>query len=488
MAKKRKAEVDDTEVAKTKVKKVKKVKKSKKKSAEDAADAANADLARTILKTKKKKSKKSPAGETETGVEEPAKKKKKKVLKKKSSKKKKEGADDEDEEKPKKKKKSKKLLKKKSSKKSSKKSTVEKGLAVEEVVEVASSAMNVGNNGYDENDEEEEAGVGYSQEGSKRVFVGNLSFKITEEELKQSFARCGEVANIDWVLDKTTGKFYGSSFVAFTSADAAQKALGMSGQKVMGRPLKVGPATDSSSFGDGANAEGGDKSKKSEWGENEAWSEPAAPATQAQGGAAGRPSKDSSSSAGGGNDGEVVSTRIFLGNLSFRVDDDIIKNNFEKYGEIKSIEWVTDKNTGKFYGSGFVEFDTAEAADKALVMNGEQILGRAMKVGPAKAKTYNVAKGPPREIKPVGKKPKDCTTLFLGNLSFDIDENAVREAFETCGSVKSIRWVERNGQFNGCAFLEFDQTEAVDKAMQKQGEELAGREVRLDYAGANKSY
>ena len=56
---------------------------------------------------------------------------------------------------------------------------------------------------------------------------------------------------------------------------------------------------------------------------------------------------------------------------------------FDEFGEIAGIHWVTDKATGQFYGTAFVDFTTAEAATGALVRNGVEILGRAVKVNVA---------------------------------------------------------------------------------------------------------
>jgi nucleolin len=182
---------------------------------------------------------------------------------------------------------------------------------------------------------------------------------------------------------------------------------------------------------------------------------------------------------------EVVSTRVFLGNLSFKIDEEILGNVFKECGTVKEVEMVNDKKTGKFYGSAFCEFTTAEAATKALALNGQQVLGRAIKIGPAKAKPIiGFGGGAPRDDEPLGKKPKGCKTLFLGNLSFDVDDDSLRAHFAACGTVHQIRFVERNGQFNGCGFLEFETTQAVDKALELQGSDLLGRSVRIDFAGA----
>lgn len=184
--------------------------------------------------------------------------------------------------------------------------------------------------------------------------------------------------------------------------------------------------------------------------------------------------------------------RVFLGNLPFTIDDDKIREVFKAAGEITDIHWVTDKQTGKFYGTGFLEFSTADGAAAAVAMNGADVMGRPMKVDFAQPKGEKGAPragaagaGKPfekREQRPATPKPEGCTTVFLGNLSFQIDEDKVREAFADCGEISSVRWVERDGQFKGCGFVEFASSESTDAAVAKNGSDLLGRPVRVDYS------
>lgn len=57
---------------------------------------------------------------------------------------------------------------------------------------------------------------------------------------------------------------------------------------------------------------------------------------------------------------------IFLGNLNYNVDEDDIQGIFEEYGAVKSVKIITDKETGKSKGFGFVEMFDDEAAKKAI--------------------------------------------------------------------------------------------------------------------------
>merc|ERR1712070_747276 len=79
----------------------------------------------------------------------------------------------------------------------------------------------------------------------------------------------------------------------------------------------------------------------------------------------------------------------------------------------------------------------------------------------------------PREL---SARPDNCTTVFAGNLSFDIDDDTIRKFAEDCGEIKNIRWLtdRESGDFKGCGFLEFYDSESVDKFVKKNGEDLMG--------------
>jgi len=72
----------------------------------------------------------------------------------------------------------------------------------------------------------------------------------------------------------------------------------------------------------------------------------------------------------------------------------------------------------------------------------------------------------------------------VGNLSFNIDEDTLREAFASCGEIASIRFAEdrETGAFKGFGHIEFVESESTDKAVAMAGEDVMGRAVRVDYA------
>ena len=80
---------------------------------------------------------------------------------------------------------------------------------------------------------------------SNRLFVGNLSFQTTEEDLQQVFQDFGPVSEIRLVLDRDTGRSRGFAFVVMADDEAARKATeGLNGQVLDGRPLRVNEAEE----------------------------------------------------------------------------------------------------------------------------------------------------------------------------------------------------------------------------------------------------
>ena len=88
------------------------------------------------------------------------------------------------------------------------------------------------------------------------MFLGNLSFKITEEKLRQSLPG---LKFVKWITDKETQQFYGSAFAEFATLDDASAAVATDGSNILGRPLKANfaPARPGDIWPPPANAGGG---------------------------------------------------------------------------------------------------------------------------------------------------------------------------------------------------------------------------------------
>jgi len=79
---------------------------------------------------------------------------------------------------------------------------------------------------------------------------------------------------------------------------------------------------------------------------------------------------------------------IFVGNLARQATEDDLRQAFEAFGEVKSVNILKDKFSGESKGFGFVEMPSKDEAQKAIEeMNGKDLAGRAVNVNEARPKT-----------------------------------------------------------------------------------------------------
>jgi RNA recognition motif-containing protein len=78
---------------------------------------------------------------------------------------------------------------------------------------------------------------------STKLFVGNLSFNLTENDLQDAFAEFGTVTEVNVMMDRATNRPRGFAFVTMSSKEEADKAVqGMNGKQLDGRALTVNEA------------------------------------------------------------------------------------------------------------------------------------------------------------------------------------------------------------------------------------------------------
>lgn len=79
---------------------------------------------------------------------------------------------------------------------------------------------------------------------SNKIYVGNLPYTTSEDDLSNEFASAGEVERVQLITDRETGRSKGFAFISFTSADAVESALEKNGQEIQGRAIRVNKAQE----------------------------------------------------------------------------------------------------------------------------------------------------------------------------------------------------------------------------------------------------
>jgi len=92
----------------------------------------------------------------------------------------------------------------------------------------------------------------------KKLYVGNLSYSMTDSDLQTLFSEHGTVQSAQVIMDRDTGRSKGFGFIEMGTDDEAQKAIqALNGAEVEGRPLTVNEARPKAEGGGGGGGRGG---------------------------------------------------------------------------------------------------------------------------------------------------------------------------------------------------------------------------------------
>jgi cold-inducible RNA-binding protein len=79
-------------------------------------------------------------------------------------------------------------------------------------------------------------------------------------------------------------------------------------------------------------------------------------------------------------------TKLYVGNLPFSATEEAVKALFSKHGTVEKVSLITDRDTGRPRGFGFVEMSNADASRAMQALNGTDLDGRSLKINEAQDK------------------------------------------------------------------------------------------------------
>ncbi|KAA3458905.1 polyadenylate-binding protein RBP47B'-like [Gossypium australe] len=281
-----------------------------------------------------------------------------------------------------------------------------------------------------------------SLEEVRTLWIGDLQFWVDESYLNSCFAHTGELVSIKIIRNKITGQPEGYGFVEFVSHQAAERIL----QTYNGTPM---PGTDQmfrinwASFGIG-----------------ERRTDPG------------------------------LEHSIFVGDLAPDVTDYLLQETFRAhYPSVRGAKVVTDPNTGRSKGYGFVKFADEMERNRAMTeMNGIYCSTRAMRISAATPKKttagfqqqYAVAKAVypvPAYTTPVQVLPPDNdntnTTIFVGNLDPNVTEEELKQFFSPLGEIVYVKIPAAKG----CGYVQFATRTSAEEAIQRMQGQMIGQQV-----------
>lgn len=254
------------------------------------------------------------------------------------------------------------------------------------------------------------------------LYVGDLHPEVTEAMLFEKFSTAGPVLSIRVCRDMITRRSLGYAYVNFQQPADAERALDtMNFDTIKGRPCRI------------------------------MWSQ-----------------RDPSiRKSGVGN--------IFIKNLDKSIDNKALYDTFSAFGNILSCKIAMDEHGSKGYG--FVHFETEEAARSSIEkVNGMLLNGKKVYVGRFMTRR--------ERIDMMGDRAKKFTNVYVKNFGDTLDDDKMRELFETCGPITSCKvMTDENGKSKGFGFVGYEEHESAQKAVDKlNGKDMDGRELYVGRA------
>ncbi|XP_070802628.1 nucleolin isoform X2 [Pituophis catenifer annectens] len=166
---------------------------------------------------------------------------------------------------------------------------------------------------------------------------------------------------------------------------------------------------------------------------------------------------------------EAAAFSLFMSNLNASKNFEELKAAIRDFFAKKDLQ-VQEVRIGNSKKFGYVDFSSEAELDKALKLNGKKLMGLETKLEKAKSK----------ESLWENKKEREARTIFVKNLAYSITQDELHAAFE---EAVEVRLVSKDGNSKGIAYIEFKSEADAEKALEKQGMEIEGRPIVLDYVG-----
>nr|VDD48069.1 unnamed protein product [Brassica oleracea] len=273
--------------------------------------------------------------------------------------------------------------------------------------------------------------------GAGNIFIKNLDQSIDHKALHDTFSTFGNIVSCKVAVD-ASGQSKGYGFVQYADEESAQKAIEkLNGMLLNDKQVYVGPFLR-------------------------------------------RQERDSTAN-------KTKFTNVYVKNLAESTTDDDLKSAFAEYGEITSAVVMKDGEGGKSKGFGFVNFENADDAAKAVEsLNGKMFDDKEWYVGRAQKKSERETELRVRREESLREAAErfQSSNLYVKNLDSSVSDEKLKEMFSPFGTVTSCKVMrDPSGISKGSGFVAFSTPEEATEAMsQLSGKMVEGKPLYVAIA------
>ncbi|KAF6135872.1 hypothetical protein GIB67_038944 [Kingdonia uniflora] len=198
----------------------------------------------------------------------------------------------------------------------------------------------------------------------------------------------------------------------------------------------------------------------------------------------GRRYKDKKDEAEPEADPERDQRTVFAYQICLKADERDVYDFFSRAGKVRDVRLITDRNSRRSKGVGYIEFYDAMSVPMAIALSGQLLRGIPVMVKPSEAEK-NLVQSNTAVVGPgggIGPYSGGARRLYVGNLHFNITEDQLRQVFEPFGPVELVQLPldQETGQCKGFGFVQFARLEDARAAQSLNGQlDIAGRVIKV---------
>jgi len=180
---------------------------------------------------------------------------------------------------------------------------------------------------------------------------------------------------------------------------------------------------------------------------------------------------------------ERDSRTVFAYNLPIRATKGELYEFFETVGKVRDVRLISDRNSRKSKGFGYIEYYSADSVIPALHLSGTQFMGQTVMVQATQAEKNKTALPTPNTPSSAGP-----SRLYVGALHVDVTEDHLHSIFRPFGPIKfvTIHTDDKTKRSKGFGFVQFDDSEDAKKALQYANAlEVAGKTIKVGLVNEN---